>query len=316
MAGAVVVPTVTSGFVDFLQPKWHRVLVEVGSEIEELHSKILNVDPELAWNPLQEAQMSGLGQMQQKPEGTQFRLDSPIQGGSTTYTSRPWGQGFEWTLEMMRFDLYDLFSDISTDLVLASNHRVEVESFAMIEDGFLGALYKGFDGLSMFNTAHPFLDPAFGTFSNMSSTDISFSVAGLQVALLFYNTMLDIRGARPNKRRPVLALVHPLRVPAAREILGSEYMPYSGDNTLNSLTDDNLKYFAVRYFVNTAPWYLFARPAAANRGHDLWIRWAIAPTPDQFEDRRTRSSVQTMYQNFALGFGSPFGVWGSRGTGL
>jgi hypothetical protein len=314
MAGPVV-PAITSAYADYLQPRWHRVLIEVGSEIEELWRHVMNFDPDLAWQNMQESQASGLGVLQSKPEGQGFVMDSIIEGGSVTYVSYPWGLGFEWTLEMMRFDLYGMFVDIASDLVRAAPYRVELEAWKLFNGAFVTTYYTGFDGLSLINAAHPYLDATLGTFSNQSATNTALSQAGLQEMLLFYNTMNDMRGM-PNRRRPALILIHPSRIPAAREVLQSEFDPKSANNAINTIVDDQLKYFAVRYFTATAPWFAIARPQARNMGHDLWVRMAIPPLPDQFEDRRTRSSVQTMYENFSVGFGSAFGVWGSLGSGL
>jgi hypothetical protein len=311
---APVIPAITSGYADFLQPKWHRVLVEVGSEIEDLWRWIFNHDPDMAWSPMQESQISGLGSLVSKPQGQGFSLDSIIEGGSTTYTSNPWGLGFEWTIEMMRFDLYGIFDDIAADLVRAAPHRVELEAWSLVNDQFDGSLFTGFDGLSLVNTAHPFLDAQLGTFSNRSATNIALSQAGIQEGLLFYNTLRDMRGL-PNRRRPALVLIKPDRIPAAREVLQSEFDPKSSNNAVNTIVDDQLKYFASRYLTSVSAWSMIARPMAGNRGHDIWVRMAIPPLPDQFEDRRTKSSVQTMYENFAVGFGSAFGWWASAGNG-
>src|SRR5262247_39498 len=109
-------PAVTSAFAEYLQPRWHRVLVDVGSRIEELYAPIANIDSDIAWMPLQEAQISGLGKLRPKPEGTPFPMDNIIKGGTVTYRTFPYGNGFEWTREMMRFDLYGIFDDISADL--------------------------------------------------------------------------------------------------------------------------------------------------------------------------------------------------------
>ena len=311
---APIVPAITSGYANFLQPKWHRILVEVGSEIEDLWRNVFNHDPDMAWSPLQESQMSGLGQMVSKPEGSGFTMDSIIEGGSVTYTSHPWGLGFEWTIEMMRFDLYGIFDDIAADLVRAAPHRVELEAWALVNDAFDGLLYTGFDGKSLVDPAHPYLDAVQGTFSNQSATNIALSQAGIQEALLFYNTMKDMRGL-PNRRRPVLVLIKPDRIPAAREVLQSEFDPKSSNNAINTIVDDQLKYYAVRYLTSASAWHMISRPMGGNRGHDVWVRMAIPPLPDSSEDRRTKSSVQTMYQNFAIGFGGAFGWWGSAGNG-
>ena len=312
---APVIPAITAGQANFLQPKWNRIVVEVGSEIEELWKHIFNFDPDMAWNPMQEAQVSGLGQLQRKPEGQGFAMDSIIEGGSTTYTAIPFGLGFEWTIEMMRFDLYGVFDDVAADLVRAAPYKVETEAWALVNDAFDGTLYKGFDGLSLANAAHPFLDGTLGTFSNQSAAHVALSQAGIQEGLLFYSTMKDMRGM-PNRRRPALILIRPDRIPAAREVLQSEFDPLSSDNRINTIVDDQLKYFSAREMTSTTAWHMIARPQNNGKGHDAWVRFAIPPIPSQFEDKRTMSSVQTIYENFSVGFGSPFGWWASKGTGV
>lgn len=311
---APVIPAITSGYADYLQPRWHRVVVEVGSEIENLYEPVFNVDPDMSWNPLQESQISGLGALQSKPEGMGFPMDSLIQGGSVTYTAFPYGLGFEWTIEMMKFDLYGIFDDIAADLVRAAPYKVELVTWGLVNNAFVTTAYTGFDGRALVDTAHPYLDVQLGTWSNRSATDVSLSQAGIQEMLYHYNTLRDMRGL-PNRRRPALILINPNRIPAAREVLQSEFDPKSANNAINTIVDDQLKYYAVRYMTSTSAWHAIARPNAGNRGHDVWLRWAIPPLPDQFEDRRTKSSVQTMYEYFAVGFGSAFGWWGSAGTG-
>lgn len=310
-----VIPAVTDALSAYLAPRWNRVVVEVGMQIEDLWKYFFNFDPDMPWSPLEESQVSGLGVMRSKPQGQGFAYDSIIPGGSVTYRSNPWGLGFEWTLEMMRFDLFGLFDDVSTDLMRSGPHRVELEAWALLNDAFTGALYTGFDGLQLCSTAHPYIDTTLGTFSNRSATDVAFSQTGIQEMLLHYDTLNDMRGL-PNQRKPSLLLINPNRKFSAREILGSEYDPLSANNTLNSITDDALRYASIRYLTSTSAWFATTMPNMGNRGHDAWVRFTIPLTPDQFDDRRTRSAVHTLYQNFAVGFGSPFGVWGSAGTGV
>lgn len=312
---APVIPAITNGYADFLQPKWHRIVVEVGAEIEDLWRSIFNFDPDMAWSPMQESQISGLSTLRSKPQGQGFSMDSIIQGGSVTYTSNPWGLGFEWTIEMMRFDLYGIFDNVAEDLVRAAPHRVELEAWSLVNDAFDGTLFTGFDGLSMVNASHPFLDITLGVFSNQSAVHLALSQAFIQEGLLYYNTMSDMRGM-PNRRRPALILINPNRIPAAREVLQSEFDPKSNNNAINTIVDDQLKYFVSRYMTSTTACHMIARPMAGNRGHDAWVRFAIPPMADSFEDRRTKSSVHTMYENFSVGFGSPFGWFGSKGTGV
>lgn len=310
---APVIPAITSGYADFLQPRWNRVIVEVGSDIENLYEPIMNVG-DLAWAPMQESQASGLGPQRLKGEGSGFAMDSIIQGGSVTYTPYSYGLGFRWTIELMRYDLYNLFDDTSSDLLRTAPHQQELRAWGVWNDAFVGASYTGFDGLALCSAAHPYLDTTLGTFSNISASNFALSVAGIQEMLLHYATLSDMRGL-PNKRRPSLILISPYRVMAAREVLQSEFDPKSANNAINTIVDDQLKYYAVRYLTSQSAWFSIAAPTGGPTGHDVWFRWGIRPLPDQFEDRFTKSSVQTIFQNFATGFGGCFGVFGSQGNG-
>ena len=63
-----------------------------------------------------EQQFSGLGTMPPKPEGEQFVLDRPLQGGSKTYTAVPFGMAMEVTWEMWRDDMYGLMQEMAAEM--------------------------------------------------------------------------------------------------------------------------------------------------------------------------------------------------------
>ena len=91
----------TGAFSALVAPDIREVIVETGKERPLEYPFVFNVQ-EMEWNPLTDKQISGLGTMPSKPEGTVFVPDEPIMGGSKAYTAVPYGMAFEVTWEMWR----------------------------------------------------------------------------------------------------------------------------------------------------------------------------------------------------------------------
>lgn len=308
----VSTPAISPHMLNLMTTRFRRVIVEVGSEIRPLHKVIANVDPEtIDSNPFLEKQYSSLGTMDAKPEGTQFKMDNIIEGGQVQVQSTPWGKGFEWTYEAMLFDLYKLYDQISADLIKAGKHRIEMEFWRLFNDAFDGNFFTGFDGLPLCHTAHPYLDPALGSQSNRSATDMSLSVAGLQEMELASNVLEDPRGLPDDSRRIRIIIHHPARIHTARVVLQSVYDPDSANNAINPVVDSGFKYFPVRYLTSQSAWFGITLPGL----HSLSIRFAQNLLPGSYADPRNLSMFNTLYVNFAVWFTYWQGVWGSMGTG-
>src|SRR5208282_6613988 len=104
-------PATRGNFSALLKTNWQGVLVDVGQERPLEYPTWLNVR-NMDTNPENFLQVSGLGSMQQKPEGTQFPNDQPIIGGSISPEAVPYGMLFEVTFEMYDDDLYQIMSDM------------------------------------------------------------------------------------------------------------------------------------------------------------------------------------------------------------
>lgn len=305
-------PAVSPQMLSVMTTRYRRIVVEVGGAIRQLYTLIANVDPEpITYNPFKEKQWSGLGTMNQKPEGTQFPLDNIIEGGEVTVNAIPWGKGFEFTFEAMKYDLYNMYDDISADMVRATMHRQELEFWSLFNFAFVTTKFKGFDGKALVATDHPYLDPMMGTQSNMSDTDISLSMAGLQMMELHSNTLNDERGMPDEQRRMRIILINPVKIPTARILMGSVYDPSSGSNAINPIVDSGYQYLPVRYLTSQQAWFGITEPGL----HSLSVRFTQRPMPGSYTDPRNLSMFSTMYQNFAVWFSFWRGVWGSKGTG-
>src|SRR5208282_6718248 len=114
---------------------WQGVLVDVGQERSLEYPTWLNVR-NMDTNPENFLQVSGLGSMQQKPEGTQFPNDQPIIGGSISPEAVPYGMLFEVTFEMYDDDLYQIMSDMWRQEGRSCRDRQEQVAIAPLNNAF------------------------------------------------------------------------------------------------------------------------------------------------------------------------------------
>lgn len=282
-----------------------KVLVDTGKERPLEYPLFFNVE-DMGWNPVRDRQISGLGTMPAKPEGSQFTLDEPILGGEKEYEADPFGLAIEFTWEMWRDEQYGVMREMAAELKRASNNRQEVDAWDVVNGAFDVSKTGYTAGESLCSTAHVGLDGV--TRANRPAPDIGFSLTGIQSAILRFENMTDERGL-PRLMTPVMALIGPANKFAAREILGSSGKPFTADNELNALLEEDLSWMVVHYFTSQTQWFL----AAAKGVHDLNFLWRDHPIFDSFDDPWTKNAVFTSYQRHTKGFGTWRGFDGSTG---
>jgi len=298
-------PIATGSFSSLLSPDARKVYVETGKERPLEHPLLFNVE-DMEWNPVTDRQISGLGTTPQKPEGTTFKLDEPIMGGNVTYTGVPFGLAVEITWEMWRDELYGVMRELIAEMARSSRNRQEVDAFSVLNNAF-STSYTGFTtGESLCSTAHTGLDGV--SRANRPSPEIGLSITGIQNAIVRFENMTDERNL-PRLMAPVMAVVSPTNKFVAREILGSAGKPYSTDNELNALIEEDLSWFVCHYLTTATYWFL----TAAKGVHDLNFLWRDHPIFDSFDDPWTKNAIFTVYQRHTKGYGSWRGIDGSTG---
>lgn len=294
-----------AGFSALLAPDARRVYVETGKERPLEHPLLFNVE-NMEWNPVTDRQISGLGTVPSKPEGTQFTLDEPIMGGNVSYLANPFGLAVEITWELWRDELYGVMRELVAEMARASRNRQEIDAFSVLNNAF-STSFPGFTtGESLISTSHTGLDGVVR--ANRPSPDIGFSITGIQNAVVRYENMTDERNL-PRLLAPVMAVVTPTNKFVAREILGSSGKPYTADNELNALIQEDLSWFVAHYLTTATYWFL----VAAKGVHDLNFLWRDHPIFDSFDDPWTKNAIFTVYQRHTKGFGSWRGIDGSTG---
>jgi hypothetical protein len=292
-------------FSELVGVDFYQVYVDTGKERAPEYPIVLNV-ADMQTNPQKDFQISGLGTMPSKPEGTAFTLDEPLVGGTKEYTAPPYGLAIEITYEMWKDDNYGVMRELAAELKRASMLRQEVDAWTLLNNAFSTSIVGFTASEALCATSHTGLD---GTArANRPSPDIGFSVTGLQDSIVRFENMTDERN-NPRVMAPVMALVAPINKFAAREVLGSSGAPYTADNELNALIEEDLSWMVTHYLTTNTYWFLLA----AKGVHDLNFWWRDHPMFDKFDDPWTKNAVFSSYQRHVAQWASWRGVDGSTG---
>jgi len=300
-------PPTTRGYISaLLAPDLRKVYVDTGKERPLEYPQVFNVQ-DMEWNPVTDQQVSGLGTLPAKDEGTPFSLDELIMGGTKTYTASPFGMAVEITWEAWRDELYGVLREMVAELARASRNRQEVDAWYVFNNAFTsGTNRMGFSAEPLCSTGHVGLD---GTSrANEPDTAIGFSQTYIQNAIIRFEDMTDERGL-PRLMRPSMCLVTPTNKFAAREILGSPHKAYRADNEINALVDEDLTWMVCHYITTNAYHFLIA----SKGEHDINFMWRDHPIFDMFDDPWTKNAIATVYQRHTKGYGTWRGVDGSPG---
>jgi hypothetical protein len=290
---------------ELLAPDLREVYIETGKERPKEYPLVANVQ-DMEWNPITDFQVSGLGSMPEKPEGTQFTFDEIITGGSRSYTATPYGLAVEVTWEAWRDELYGIMQEMIRCLSRAGRNREEVSFWSVLNNAF-STSYTGFTASeSLCSTAHTGLDGE--SRANRPSPDVGFSITGIQNSVLRFEDMTDERDL-PRLMSPTMAVITSANKFVAREIFGSGGKPYTAQNEINALVDEDLSFMVAHYITTSTYWFLLA----AKGTHDLNFFWRDQPIFDMFDDPLTKNAVATAYQRHTQGYGSWRGVDGSTG---
>jgi hypothetical protein len=295
-------PAVTTAFGDLLGTKFQTYVVNYGKENPRLWSRWgKSVDMETT--PYLSAKISGIGKQYPKPEGQQFVPDLPIPGPSFSITATAYGQMFSTTWEMTRDDKYGVIGEMYTDMARSNRDRQEVQFFAAWPNNAF-SVATGYDGLSLYHTAHPDLDGT--TQANRPTVEVTLSRTAIQAGQVNFD-LLNNERSRPVGMASTRVMIHPKNRYLARRIFGSNGQSGTANNDTNDILEDDLSYGVVRYMVRTEDWTLSA-PMAES---DLQFMWRDRPFTRSFDDPFIMAVDQTIYQRFAVRVGDWRWTYGS-----
>lgn len=250
---------------------------------------------------------SGFTSMPEKPEGVGATYDTIKAGISTTYTHTTYALGYEITEEAIEDNQRtpETFSKLPAALNRSGIETVEVSSANIFNNGFSNT---GFDGVSLFNTAHPTLDGA--TQANRPSTDADLSVTSLTAGLTTIEGYTDERGLKlPTRAKMLIVPVDLWNV--AEELLGSEYKPYTANNEVNAFQQKDLQYFVWHYLTDTDAWFLVSEKPDHMLKFYWRVRMGALRRGTDFDSTNLKHLAR---MRFSVGYSHWMGTYGTSGA--
>ena len=302
-------PAVTGAFSQLLAPGLRKIFFQHLSERPEEFSKIFNMHTSSRAYE-EDLEVVGLGTMPAKTEGSAITYQDPRQGEKVRYTHVTYGYGYRVTREMMQDDLYGVMKKMTKELAKGGRNVREVTSFNIFNNGFGAVTNIGFPKSgtteALFTTTHTRLGG--GTLSNRG-TDADLGIVSLEAGVIQFHTWTDEMGI-PVAISPKILLHHPDNIMTGRELLGSQYRPYTGNNEINAVMKEGLEAMTSHYLTDTDAWFLIS----AKEDHDLNFYTREAVQFQNGDDFDTGDAKFKAFQRFSVGAGEWRGVFGNQGA--
>lgn len=255
-------------------------------------------------------QFTGLGLAAIKREGASVTYDDMTQGWLTRFVPVNYALGFAITREAVM--------DGISGIVGKKRAKYLAESFRQTKETVAANIYNrafntGFqmpDGQPMCATAH--VNFTGGTFANRPSTDVDFSEAALEQAVIDIAGLQNDRGLKIALKASKLLLPYQLEFEAER-ILGTPYRVGTSDNDLNAIKALGKfpKGVALsHWFTDTDAWFI--RTNITDDGLVCFQREDVRFEMDNEFD--TSNAKFKGEERYAFGIGDPRSIYGSQGA--
>lgn len=251
--------------------------------------------------------LTGLGPFVKKNEGGVYTFDEPTPGSTIRYTHQTYGLGIRVTQEMKEDEQYGLINRMTAELGKAAALNKEVRAANVLNAGFDTSVYRGFDGLALFSTAHTHLNGSTG--ANRPAVEADLDLAPLRAAIEQFDQWTDDRGV-PDPKTPAYLIVHPSNRMKAIELLETTLKPYGNENTVNVIASKyGIKPVVNHYLTDPDAWFLFA----AKGEHDVNMFIRKDDSFNAANDPLTDDAIYTARHRISEGFGDYRGTYGSTG---
>jgi hypothetical protein len=184
---------------------------------------------------------------------------------------------------------------------------MEIDAHSLLNNAFSTSFVGFIAAESLCSTSHARIDGGAAQ-ANRPSPDIGFSVTGIQALLVRFENLVNERGLT-ELLQPSMFLVTPTNKFNAREILGSAHKPFTADNEINSLLEEDMGWMVNHYLTTATYWFGLCSKSV----HDLNFFIRTPPSFDSFDDPWTGNAVFTVWQRHIPGFGRWKGIDGSTG---
>ena len=257
----------------------------------------------------EEVMLSGFGQAPVKGEGAAISYDTAGEAFTARYTHETIALAFAITEEAVEDNLYDKLSARYTRALARSMSNTKQVKAASVLNNAFSSSYKGGDGVSLINSAHP--TTGGGNLSNTLATQADLNETSLEQALIDIAAFIDERGLKIALRGMKLIIPSALQFTAVR-ILKSEQRVGTADNDINAIKTGGYmpQGFCVNHFL-TDPDAFFIKTDAPN-GMKHFVRSPIKTAMEgDFETGNARYKARERY---SFGWSDPRAMYGSQGA--
>lgn len=251
----------------------------------------------------------GFELFQQRGELEDLPVRDARPGFTTRYVHRTWANGYKLSRELIDDEMYGVTREFPALLARSARATKESTAAAIFNLGF-SASYPGGDAKALFATDHPLYSGGLGTtWSNTFASTTPLSHTALKDAII----QMKRTKADDNIFTPFVPRV--LLVPddlyfKALEIVGTERVPYSADNTTNVVAQQGLQVVAWSYLTDTDAWFLAAPKAQTKLKY--YSRWEMTESMEDVE--RNLSMVHRAFYRCSFGWSDAMGVFGANGS--
>jgi phage major head subunit gpT-like protein len=297
---------VTGGFSQLLTKDFEKVSFDNYMGYMSLYDQVAKTET-YSQNSVKEGEMASFGAFSEKAEGQAADQEIPKQGNSKTVYFKEYEKIFQITQVMYEDDLTGNMRQMPAQLGKAAAYTRDVEFFDLFNNGFVSTYHTALDGLPIFNDSHTYIDYAGQTYSNQST--LSLSETSFRAAVDYFKKHKNHKGV-PIPLKPKVLIIPPDLEWTAKELLLSEYRPYTSDNEINasSSSQTGVSYLVVPNLTSTTAWFLMADE------HDMRFMWRRKYKFQGWDDPNTGNALFKGSMRFAVACYHPEFGFGSSGA--
>jgi hypothetical protein len=252
---------------------------------------------------------TGPNRLYEMGDGEDPAFESLLQGPKVAAVDKEFGLGILVTRKTIEDDQYGKASQAGKHLASAARLTDEFRSAGLLDDAFAGSLYKGIDGLALCVNNHTFLN-ASGTWSNIPTSPVGFSMTGVNAMLDIFMTTKDHNGD-PIRMMPDKVIIGNNSGDFNRsiQIFGSDKDPFTANNADNAIKKrmsspkvivSVYKSSSKSYFMQDSKW------------NDAWFLRRRPVTFKDWRDEKSENHLAKVDTRFLIWFVDPRGWAGAN----
>lgn len=256
--------------------------------------------------------VTGYGLAGVKDQGGQIPYRDKYQGFPREIINVTYGIGSTITYEMMRYDQYNLFKKIPSELAKSVRQTEETVVGNLLNNAFSTAANPTLtaDGLSLINASHLLAASAGTTINNTPATAADLSQTALEQARIDIGNFVD------DQNLPIVVTGKKLIVPVeytnlAEKILGTEYEMGTANNDISVVSSSRqpLELIVSPWLTDVDAWFI------KTSQEDGLVLTEVDPVMlDRDNDFDTKNLKFSAMRLFGVGAVNYLGYYGSPGS--